>query len=850
VDFTDSTGAFTSTITDPTGAQTLYSITGEGLTVDKSLPCGMDLTFEYGLDSEYKFKFVKEMTESTPAGLTKTTLRDKTYQDTNADDVPDRITETVTVNGKATSLVTNTLQATKTITSPVGRSVTTDYDPVTLVTTSLSIPGLFDTTYGYDLNGRLTSIATNTRQTTFTYNAQGFLESITDPENETTTYSYDAVGRMTGISRPDTSSVAFTYDNNGNMTVLTNPATIDHSFGYNLVNLNSSYNTPLSGSYSYIYDRDRRLTQVNFPSGKQISNFYNNGNLEQIQTPEGNVDLAYSCSTKVDSITKGLESILYDYDGSLVTGETLTGTLDKSLDYTYNSDFNLSSFTYAGGAVSYTYDNDGLLTGAGGYSITRNAGNGLPEAVTGGTLSLSRTFNGYGEVEAQDFTVGGQGVTSWSLTRDNAGRITDKSETVDGVTSSYVFGYDPMGRLLTVTKDSILVEEYQYDSVGTRTYEMNSQRSITGRTFSYDDEDHLLTSGDATYQYDVDGYLTTKTVGTQAPFEVTSYSYSSRGELLNVTLPDGKLIEYVHDPLGRRIAKKVDGSITEKYLWQGLTRLLAVYDGTDNLMMRFEYADGRMPVAMDKGGVTYYLTYDQVGSLRVVADASGNVVKRIDYDSFGNIINDTNAAFEIPFGFAGGLHDRDTGLIRFGFRDYDPDIGRWTAKDPILFAAGDVDLYGYVLNDPINLIDLWGLCVITFSGNRITIQTNNGSQTLGPINASNIATGGGPITPGTYSFGKVFIFGRSGISNELGNKIWPGDTRRPRRTYHQAFGDVFIRISGVKGRTQLGIHSRGPGGGSNITAGCIFVPSNKDLDRLADFIQDFCENEPNTLIVE
>ncbi|MFX0200149.1 MAG: hypothetical protein ACFFCW_28850, partial [Candidatus Hodarchaeota archaeon] len=133
---------------------------------------------------------------------------------------------------------------------------------------------------------------------------------------------------------------------------------------------------------------------------------------------------------------------------------------------------------------------------------------------------------------------------------------------------------------------------------------------------------------------------------------------------MTVTLPDGRIIEYVHDPLGRRIAKKVDGVIVEKYLWQGLTRLLAVYDGSNNLLMRFEYADGRMPVAMTKGGSTYYLTYDQVGSLRVVADASSNVVRRIDYDSFGNIIVDTDPTFKIPFGFTGGLHDRDTELVR------------------------------------------------------------------------------------------------------------------------------------------------------------------------------------------
>jgi RHS repeat-associated protein len=112
-----------------------------------------------------------------------------------------------------------------------------------------------------------------------------------------------------------------------------------------------------------------------------------------------------------------------------------------------------------------------------------------------------------------------------------------------------------------------------------------------------------------------------------------------------------------------------------------------------------------MPVAMVKEGVKYYLIYDQVGSLRLVADAAGNVVKSIEYDSFGNVLTDSNLSFEIPFGFSGGLHDRDTGLVRFGYRDYDPDVGRWTAKDPIFFAGGDTDLYGYVLNDPVNLID-------------------------------------------------------------------------------------------------------------------------------------------------
>ncbi len=102
--------------------------------------------------------------------------------------------------------------------------------------------------------------------------------------------------------------------------------------------------------------------------------------------------------------------------------------------------------------------------------------------------------------------------------------------------------------------------------------------------------------------------------------------------------------------------------------------------------------------------------------MRAVADHAGNIVKRIGYDSFGNIIYDTNPSFSIPFGFAGGLYDADTGLVRFGFRDYDPAIGRWTAKDPIDFEGGDLNLYGYVGNSSINYIDPIGLLTIAIGG--------------------------------------------------------------------------------------------------------------------------------------
>ena len=83
------------------------------------------------------------------------------------------------------------------------------------------------------------------------------------------------------------------------------------------------------------------------------------------------------------------------------------------------------------------------------------------------------------------------------------------------------------------------------------------------------------------------------------------------------------------------------------------------------------------------------------------------VIQEIKYNVWGEIISDTNPGFQ-PFGFAGCLYDQDTKLCRFGVRDYDPSIGRWLSKDPILFNGGDANLYGYVLQDPVNWIDPTG----------------------------------------------------------------------------------------------------------------------------------------------
>ncbi|MNS67608.1 tRNA(Glu)-specific nuclease WapA precursor [compost metagenome] len=190
----------------------------------------------------------------------------------------------------------------------------------------------------------------------------------------------------------------------------------------------------------------------------------------------------------------------------------------------------------------------------------------------------------------------------------------------------------------------------------------------------------------------------------------TSYQYDSLGNLRSVGLPGGVNIAYVIDPQNRRIGKQKNGVTQYGLIYQNQLRPIAQTGPDGTIRSVFLYGErSNVPSGMLKDGKTYRIITDHLGSVRVVIDtATGEVKQQLSYDVWGNVTEDTNPHFQ-PFGFAGGLYDPDTGLIRFGARDYDAETGRWTAKDPILFEGGDLNLYGYVGGNPINGIDPRGL---------------------------------------------------------------------------------------------------------------------------------------------
>jgi RHS repeat-associated protein len=268
-------------------------------------------------------------------------------------------------------------------------------------------------------------------------------------------------------------------------------------------------------------------------------------------------------------------------------------------------------------------------------------------------------------------------------------------------------GYDPAGRLIDVTKNGASVALYDYDANGNR---LSVTRPGTGTVSgTYDAQDRLTTYGAVTYSYSANGDLQTATGGG----ETTTYSYDVFGNLTAVALPNGTNIEYVIDGQNRRIGKKVNGNLVQGFVYSGRLRIAAELDGTGTVVSRFVYGiRHNVPDYMLKGGATYRIITDPLGSPRLVVDsATGAIAQRMDYDEFGQVTQDTNPGFQ-PFGFAGGLYDPDTKLVRFGHRDYDGFTGRWTAKDPLRFEGGGTNLFAYVLQDPVNLRDPMGLSAL------------------------------------------------------------------------------------------------------------------------------------------
>jgi len=218
--------------------------------------------------------------------------------------------------------------------------------------------------------------------------ATGNLSSITDPLSRAVGFTYDAAGRVTRKTLADGRVIDIAYDANGNITSITPPARPAHTFSYNALDTRTAYTAPVvataPNTTTYAYNLDNQLTLMTRPDSSTAGLTYDTGGRLSAITLStgGQVSYAYDATTgNLSSITAPSgEALAFTYDGSLVTGETLSGVISGSVGLTYDNDFRVTSQTINGAnAAAYSYDADGLLTGAGVLSMTRDAGTLVPQ---------------------------------------------------------------------------------------------------------------------------------------------------------------------------------------------------------------------------------------------------------------------------------------------------------------------------------------------------------------------------------------------------------------------------------------------------------------------------------------
>ncbi|TAK64343.1 RHS repeat-associated core domain-containing protein [Methylobacter sp.] len=324
---------------------------------------------------------------------------------------------------------------------------------------------------------------------------------------------------------------------------------------------------------------------------------------------------------------------------------------------------------------------------------------------------------------------------------DLSGRPVIISMGVDANTqqpNSRTYGYDAAGRLTHAIDDSDphLNQQHHYDeldrltgsergeSAQSRTdysYDLSGNRSttITGNTslsnYSIDpNSNRLLSQGGAhtvNYSYDPTGHLTG-----DGSF---NHTYNAAGRrIASTNTATGQTTGYGYNALGQRISK-TSGANSSQYFYDEQGHLTGEYDASGQLIQEILWL-GDLPVAVLKPATpanptaeVYYLHIDHLGTPRKITRPNDNkMVWTWEGEAFGNSLPEQNPSglgnYVFNLRFPGQYYDQETGLFYNGFRDYDPQTGRYIESDPIGLAGG-IDTYAYVYNNPLNGTDPLGL---------------------------------------------------------------------------------------------------------------------------------------------
>jgi RHS repeat-associated protein len=654
-------------------------------------------------------------------------------------------------------------------TSPGGKKITTVYDEnwrKASVTVAVGTSDAATTSFGYDLNGNLTSVVAPKEQpgqqfagqsTITTYDERNRPYSVKDPLGKVTSCTYDSAGRKNSVTRPtDPTPQVTTFDSFDAMNRLlqsTAKQTPDPDavtkYTYYTSGLLATMKDPRlvainsSESYTYQYDSMGRKTSLTYPrptpsatptseswhydTAGRIDTFTNrNGNTQRTLYDNLNrayniawddsgltptVTLSYDAASRVTAINNANASISHAYfDDGLLSSETNTSadTVARTVSYGYDPDANRASIQYPNNAYSFTYDYTGRNQLW--HVLNNNAAVATFAYDLDGNLSTRTPDNS----------------TYSTFAYDGLDRVTNITHTLNGTVRTFDYAYDSVSNRKWTKRDGANGDVFGYDladqSISILLNVANPDTTSPGaQTINYDANGNR--TGFSAYG-STDTY-TTNNLNQYTQRNSSTASYDTKGNV--ITGFDAS--SYTYDAQSR-ILTASKGGTTETFKYDGLNRqvsrtigpLQPVYNAYDGWNLIAEYAPGSTsPSTAYLGSIknltaNRYYYQDASGSTSHLADNTGHLLEWYRYDLQGTPIfyNASNqqisgTSYGVRHLFTGQQWYSELGVYDLRNRFYSADIGRFVQADPIRFDGDSTNLYRYGGNNPTNRTDPNGL---------------------------------------------------------------------------------------------------------------------------------------------
>ena len=700
---------------------------------------------------------------------------------------------------------------------------------------------------------------------TWEYDPWGQCTRSANPLKQQQYFSYDALGRVTDVLLPDGNNIQLQYNAYEEVVQARDK---HHNVRFDYTPMGSLKMREENGAKThYLYNKEEQLIGLVNEQG-DMYRFTRNGRGDIIQetgfdgiTRHFRRDGAGKV-VKVQRPGDGWTEYEYDYNGNLTRAEHSDGSWET---YSYDRSGLLIEAVNEHSTIKLQRDVMGRVTQEwqNGYTVAskydRNGNRSHIKSNLGADIQVQ--YNATGDLT--DIQAGAQGITTpWathiernllgleierslpggvksSWTYDRAGmpeshtiiggeRVTrrrhyrwDANQRLKQITNAIgggmlKFGHDDFGNLAWAQYENGAYDYRLPDKAG------NLYKTQGAKDRKYGPGGKLLETSDARFIYDEEGNLKKKII-TAAPVggAVWEYEWYANGMLKKVVRPDGKLVEFRYDPLGRRMEKQYNGRIT-RFVWDGNVPLhewtypaqqrpFVTIDElgdisldhpepvpTETLATWVFEEDTFTPAAKIINGKQFSIITDYLGTPCEAYDEAGEKVWACELDIYGKVRKLEGDKELVPFRYSGQYEDVETGLYYNRFRYYSAEEGVYVSQDPIRLHGGD-NLYAYV-HDPAVWADATGL-----------------SQTYWLEKAMNQA--GRPLLPGQTAHHIVLQNGGSkyadlsrqllkdnGLSPEIaenGTRLWGTGRNQVKQPGHPGRGTSGNRPGNYHGGTHV-----------------------------------------------